>query len=181
MSSAVDTVQNISHDFLWPARQAMPLMKTSLAENSCYSALKARAYFVAQAIASLVAIPFILIASLFVMIWNLFHCKVQESLFVIPAAAIHSAFHVSFFTAAVIGAIAPMSWTNKCIDRFEVEEILERPGPVVNTTSTTTAPNATVEMAPATHFGATTETTTHSVTVPIHLVINSQSDPIQKT
>ena len=120
--SAVDHVQKISTAFLWPSKEAMPLMREAIKKDSCCSGIKARAFFVTQIIASIVAIPLMLIASVFIMLWNLVRCDIKNAGLTLPTVIIQSGYHVGYIFGAVIGSIAPMSLTNKTLDCFEFEQ-----------------------------------------------------------
>ena len=119
--SSIESVQKVSTAFLWPIREAIPQMRKSVAADSCCSAIKARALFVAQIICSVVAIPFTLISSIFILAWKLLTCQFKNVIFTLPAAAIQCAYHITFIFGSAIGALAPMSWTNHTIDGFELE------------------------------------------------------------
>jgi hypothetical protein len=96
-------------------------MRDSLENDSCCSALKARALFATQIPFSVVAIPFLLIAAIFLLFWKLLHGEFKDALLTIPAAIIHSGHHITYVVASIIGSLSPMAWTNKAIDCFEFE------------------------------------------------------------
>ena len=122
--SAVDQVQRISGAFLWPSKEAMPLMREAIKKDSCCSSIKARVFFVTQVIASMVAIPFMLIASLFITLWNLAQCDIKNAGLTLPTAIIQCGYHVGFIFGSIIGSVAPMSLTDKTLDCFEFERVV---------------------------------------------------------
>lgn len=119
--SSVDTIEKLSTSFLWPSKEALPLMKKSIKDDLYCPAIEARCFFVAQIVSSIVAIPFMLIASFFVMLWKMCHLEFKEALMTVPAAIIFSGFHLCTTFASVIAAIAPMDWTSKSLDCFQFE------------------------------------------------------------
>ena len=137
--SSVDQVQKISAAFLWPSKEAMPLMREAIKKDSCCSGIKARAFFVTQIIASIVAIPLMLIASIFIMLWNVVRCDIKNAGLTLPTVIIQSAYHVGFIFGSVIGSIAPMSVTNKTLDCFEFDQAGIPPSvhPFMNTATVT--------------------------------------------
>ncbi len=120
--AGVDTIENISTAFLWGSKEALPLMKKSINEDKYCPAFESRAFFLAQAVSSCVAIPFILLASVFIMLWKMCHCEFREAFYTLPAAIIFSAFHFCAIFGATVATVAPMSWTEKSIDCFEFKK-----------------------------------------------------------
>jgi len=125
--SSVDTIQKFSSAFLWPSREALPLMKQSIENDSYSNAFEARVFFVAQAISSLVAIPLVLIASFFIMLRKLCHCEGAEAISTIPAGIISSVFHLHSIVGSLIYSVSPMDWSGKTIDCFEFEKTIPSP------------------------------------------------------
>ena len=119
--SSVETIQKINTVFQWPSQEAIPLMKQSIKDDSYANAFESRMFFVIQAISSIVAIPFILIASLFIIVWKLMHCEGTEALYTLPAAAIAGARNFSIAISSLIAAISPMEWSIRNLDCFEFE------------------------------------------------------------
>jgi hypothetical protein len=140
--ASVDSVQKFSTAFLWPTREAVPLMKDSVENGSCCSAIKARALFVIQIIASIVAIPLTLIAATFIILWKLLTLDIGQAILTLPAAVIHSAYHITFIFNSLIATIAPISWTEKSIDCYELKKATAMP---TFATHAEPAPQVTVE------------------------------------
>ena len=121
--SSVETIQKISTAFLWPSQEALPLMKNSIKDDSYANAFESRFFFIVQAISSVVAIPFILIASFFILLWKLSHCDTEEAFYTIPSAIIGCARHLNTAISSLIASISPMGLINKNIDSLHIEKI----------------------------------------------------------